>query len=110
MYYLKKRLEVAGAHCLQLDYASKCANLHGHNWIVTVYCKAENLNQNGMVTDFSDIKSRVMVLDHQNLNEMLKGINPTAENLAHYLCLIIPNCYRVDVVESENNEASYVLD
>jgi len=31
-------MEIAGAHRLELDYESKCSNLHGHNWIVTVYC------------------------------------------------------------------------
>ena len=38
MYYVSKRMEIAGAHHLELPYDSKCENLHGHNWIVTVYC------------------------------------------------------------------------
>ena len=38
MYYVKKRMEIAGAHNLKLPYESKCQNVHGHNWIVTVYC------------------------------------------------------------------------
>ena len=111
MYYLKKRLEVAGAHCLTLDYESKCTNMHGHNWIITVYCKAEQLNSNGMVTDFTKIKEAVMVLDHKNINTILpEGMNPTAENIAKWIVDMVPNCYRADVIESENNEASYVQD
>ena len=39
MYYVSKRMEIAGAHHLELPYDSKCEKLHGHNWIVTVYCK-----------------------------------------------------------------------
>ena len=35
MFYVKKRLEISASHRLDLDYPSKCANLHGHNWIVT---------------------------------------------------------------------------
>ena len=31
MYYVSKRMEVAGAHRLDLPYESKCSNLHGHN-------------------------------------------------------------------------------
>jgi len=108
MYYLKKRIEVAGAHCLTLDYESKCANAHGHNWMITIYCKAETLNQNGMVVDFTSIKEKVMALDHKNLN-MIFNFNPTAENIAKYLVDAIPHCYRADVIESENNEASYEL-
>ncbi len=28
MYYVSKRMEIAGAHNLKLDYESKCTNLH----------------------------------------------------------------------------------
>ena len=59
MYYVSKRLEISAAHRLDLDYESKCTAIHGHNWIVTVYCRAAELNRNGMVTDFTDIKRMV---------------------------------------------------
>ena len=51
MYYVAKTMEIAGAHSLHLSYESKCEKLHGHNWIITVYCKAKELNQDGMVCD-----------------------------------------------------------
>ena len=38
MYTVIKRMEVSAAHFLKLSYPSKCENLHGHNWIITVYC------------------------------------------------------------------------
>ena len=44
MYYVKKRLEISSAHALHLSYESKCEALHGHNWIVQIYCKSEKLN------------------------------------------------------------------
>lgn len=44
MYYITKRIEVAYAHQLSLDYTSKCRNLHGHNGVITLYCCAESLN------------------------------------------------------------------
>lgn len=110
MYYLTKRIEISAAHRLTLDYDSKCSRLHGHNWIITVHCRAKELNSNGMVTDFSVIKDSVLnLLDHKELNEVV-DFNPTAENMAHYLCSIIPNCYRVDIQESEGNAASYEKD
>lgn len=110
MYYITKRFEISGAHSLTLDYPSKCSNLHGHNWIITVHCRAEKLNQNGMVTDFSHIKDIVSgKFDHANFNEIL-SCNPTAENIARYICDSIDNCYRVDVQESEGNTASYVVE
>jgi 6-pyruvoyltetrahydropterin/6-carboxytetrahydropterin synthase len=109
MYYLKKKMEVAGAHHLNLDYSSKCSNIHGHNWVVTIYCKSEILDKNGMIVDFTSIKNIVNQLDHQDINNVV-GMNPTAENLARWLCEQIPYCYRIDISETENNEASYVLE
>lgn len=110
MYYLTKRLEISAAHRLTLSYDSKCTNTHGHNWIITVHCRAAKLNADGMVTDFTHIKNTVMDrLDHANLNDVLP-FNPTAENIARWICDNVPNCYRVDVQESEGNIASYQRD
>ena len=107
MYYVSKRMEIAGAHRLQLSYDSKCSNLHGHNWIVTVFCCSSCLNADGMVCDFAHIKREVHgFLDHQNLNEILP-FNPTAENIARWICDLVPNCYKVEVRESEGNVAIY---
>lgn len=111
MFYITKRIEIAGAHRLNLNYESKCQNLHGHNWIITIYCKSEKLDANGMVCDFTHIKRAVHEkLDHQVINEVIDGINPTAENMAKWICSQIPNCYRVSVQESEGNVAIYEED
>lgn len=37
MYTVIKRMEVSASHSLKLSYQSKCENLHGHNWIITVF-------------------------------------------------------------------------
>ena len=41
MYTVIKRMEISASHSLKLSYRSKCENLHGHNWIITVYCRFE---------------------------------------------------------------------
>ena len=110
MYYITKRFELAGCHRLELSYESKCSRKHGHNWIITIYCRAAELTPYGMVTDFSHIKSQITeMLDHRDFNEVLP-FNPTAENIARHLCDMVSNCYRVDVQESEGNIASYERD
>lgn len=107
MFRVQKTFEIAGSHQLCLDYESKCKAVHGHNWTVTVYCKAEHLDDNGMVVDFGHIKSLIHdKLDHKHLNDVL-DFNPTAENIAFWIVETVPNCYRADVQESLGNVATY---
>ncbi len=98
MYEVKKRFEISAAHKLDLDYDSKCTNFHGHNWIIDVL-------------DFTHIKRKIQdKFDHKVINEVVP-FNPTAENLAKYICdELAPFCYRVDVQESQDNIASYIKD
>jgi len=103
-------MEISASHHLDLSYESKCKNLHGHNWIVTVFCKSKELNKDGMVMDFKHIKNKVHdYLDHGNLNELLT-FNPTAENIAKWIAEEIPTCWKVQVQESEGNIAIYEKD
>lgn len=114
MYYISKRMEIAGAHKLSLPYESKCSNLHGHNWIVTVYCKAKELNSVGMIIDFAKVKKEIHgLLDHSYVNDIVAPLNPTAENMAKWICDETSKlcetgfCYKVSVQESEGNIAIY---
>jgi len=70
----------------------KCdnANGHGHNYIIMVSVKGPVDPETGMVIDLKrlkDIVRREVIdrVDHRNLNEdvdFLRGVIPTAENLA----------------------------
>ena len=108
MYRVKKRIEISAAHKLILDYDSKCNDLHGHNWIIYVYLQSEELDSNGMVYDFTQIKDEIISsLDHKCLNDVL-DCNPTAENIAKWICdKRGEKCYKVTVQESEGNIAEY---
>lgn len=68
----------------------KCANLHGHNYVLEVVVAGEIQEATGYVMDLkqlSDVISRRVIqdVDHRNLNTdvpWLRGRIPTAENLA----------------------------
>lgn len=105
IYSVSKQMEIAACHQLNLSYKSKCANLHGHNWRITVFCASDKLNEDGMVKDFKHIKDQVHgYLDHGNLNELLP-FNPTAENIAKWIVDQFPECYKAIVQESDGNVA-----
>src|ERR1700704_3685499 len=86
----------AAAHALR-NYKGGWENLHGHNFKVQVVLAGETLDEGGMLVDFIDVKNlmgKVMArLDHQNLNETppFDVKNPSAENIAQYLCTEMTN-------------------
>ncbi len=68
----------------------KCANLHGHNYVLEIVVAGEIGQATGYVLDLkqlSDVICRLIIqdVDHRNLNTdvaWLDGLIPTAENLA----------------------------
>lgn len=125
MYELElSNYEIAGAHNLKLPYESPCQNLHGHNWLVSVWIKATKLAPHGMILDFKHIKDFLKTFDHCYINERLKelgyDVNPTAENMAEIFANFIAeqakaeNCkdiveIKVGVQEADHNIAYCTL-
>jgi len=106
MYSLKITFEISAAHLLNLSYRSPCTNIHGHNYIITMFFGASELNPDGMIIDMSKVKNEVKkIFDHQYLNDVLS--QPTAENMACFLCKKYPQCFKVIVQETQGGEASY---
>ncbi len=102
MYLVTKRIEFCYGHRL-LDYDGICKHPHGHNAIVEVDVRTDQLDSRNMVADFSDIKKIVkgwidreldhkMILRHddplvaplQALGEPIYIVdsNPTVERIA----------------------------
>lgn len=65
MYILKISASFDSAHFLA-GYHGKCANLHGHHWVIEVEAGQETLQaegeKRGMVIDFGDLKKAVRTL------------------------------------------------
>ena len=80
----------AAAHALR-NYRGKCENVHGHNYRVQVAIEGPELDGNGLLHDFTDLKQRLRsmteYLDHRFINELkpFDQINPSAENIAKFI-------------------------
>lgn len=77
------------AHFLR-NYKGKCAQLHGHRYVVETAVRLATLDNSGIAFDFADLKAILRgladELDHENLNELrqFEGIETSAENQARY--------------------------
>jgi len=127
-FIVKATKTISAAHHLNLPYASKCRNQHGHNYTITVTCSAAEVDSLGMVVDFTLVKNTFDIFDHQYLNDYLSPEqNPTAEFLAKLVATRLvsrvpehwqtlpnytpPQDFRIDSVEvseTEGNVACYI--
>jgi 6-pyruvoyltetrahydropterin/6-carboxytetrahydropterin synthase len=91
MFEISVEYTFAAGHALR-NYKGKCENVHGHNYKVRVTLAGDKLNEAGLLMDFvelrAQIKALVEKLDHRFLNDIppFDQLNPSAENLAKYIC------------------------
>ena len=127
MFEVRVEADFAAAHFLK-DYNGKCENLHGHNYKVFAHVRGNNLNEGGMLLDFSKLKDALRktckILDHTNLNDFpFFNQNPSAEKIALFIFENIkkelneskdiqkePFLYAVDVFETETSRARYIAE
>jgi 6-pyruvoyltetrahydropterin/6-carboxytetrahydropterin synthase len=105
MYRVSRQIDFCYGHRL-LNYEGKCRYLHGHNGRAEIAIAAEQLDERGMVLDFTAIKDVVSRWIDQNLDHRmilhrddpivpllqqaaeplyLIDRNPTAENIARLI-------------------------
>ena len=132
MIYITRKLEFCASHRLyNPEYSDEknaevfglCNNPngHGHNYVMEVTVRGEVHPETGMVLDLKALKKLVneeiiLKVDHKNLNvdvPFLKGIIPTAENLAiHFWEALEPKLgngqlHEIKLYESERNFVIY---
>ena len=132
MVYLTRKEHFCASHRLynprfseqkNLEIYGKCAypNGHGHNYEIEVSVAGDPDKNTGMILDLkklSDIIEEEILtkVDHKHLNfdvDFLKGVIPTAENLAivfwRILCPKITSgrLFSIKVYETPNNFAEY---
>ena len=132
MIFITRKIEFSAGHRLfNPDFSDEknettfglCNNPngHGHNYVLEVTLSGEVCDDTGMVFDLKELKKltqREIIdkVDHKNLNvdvDYLKGIIPTAENLAIKFWEILEpkitkgRLYEIKLYESERNYVAY---
>jgi len=93
----------------------KCANLHGHSYVVKITVEGPVDPETGWVQDFYDLGEAFAPvrtqLDHQYLNELPGLSNPTSEVLAEWLYVELkaklPWLTQVEVKETKTSGCVY---
>jgi len=132
MFFVTRRVVFSAAHRLYNPKFSdeennrifgKCSNpnWHGHNYTLEVVVAGEINPETGYVIDIKMLKEIIFKnvidkVDHKNLNldtDFMKGIIPTAENIAGAIWGQLVNkisggkLYSVKLYETENNYFEY---
>jgi 6-pyruvoyltetrahydropterin/6-carboxytetrahydropterin synthase len=119
MYELTVEMGFSAAHCLP-EHPGRCAQLHGHSYRALITVAGDQLNAQGMLLDFADLKAMceraLAPLDHTYLNELpaFARTAPTAEAIAQHLYRELAaylagaaRLARVTVYESDTSFATY---
>lgn len=114
---LKKEFTFDAAHHLN-NYVGKCADNHGHRFVLVVEISSNYDLEKGFRYDFGEMKKIITEhiinkLDHKDLNRVLP-YNPTAENICLWcmeqLFIIGYPVLSVTVYETETNSTTLTKD
>jgi 6-pyruvoyltetrahydropterin/6-carboxytetrahydropterin synthase len=89
MFQVSVEETFSSGHALR-GYKGKCENTHGHNYRVQVTLEGPQLDNIGLLVDFTHLKEVmrgvIKRLDHQFINDLepFTTVNPSAENMAKY--------------------------
>jgi len=106
---IRKKFKAEVAHRLVSSYSKACGNIHGHSYTYDVVLAGKQLNKDGMVMDFGEVKDKLnwfmdkfdhclvladfdpitpdmrKILDRENMKYMIVPYNSTAENQAVHI-------------------------
>lgn len=119
MFHIEKTFYFEAGHVL-VHHDGKCAEPHGHSYVLTVHLRSEILHSDGpkknMIIDFQDISSIVKpmifeYLDHKWLNTSLENDSTTAEFIAKWifdhLKPKLPYLFAVTLFETATSKVYY---
>lgn len=119
-FELNKDMHFAAAHFIPDERAGKCAFTHGHTYFVNLTIVGEQLDEMGMLVNFSDLKKIVHdKYDHQLLNNFpeYERRAPSTEEVSRQICQLVethlatlpnePKCIQVVVRETPTSYCIY---
>ena len=119
-FELNKDMHFAAAHFIPDERAGKCAFTHGHTYFVNLTIAGEQLDEMGMLVNFSDLKKIVHdKYDHQLLNDFpeYKKRAPSTEEVSRQIYQLIekhlvtlpnkPKCLQIIVRETPTSYCIY---
>ena len=110
VFTIRKTFKFEAAHRLTTSFSKKCQQVHGHSYKLELFLQTDELNKDGMVIDFGQVKqlfqSNLELWDHRIILQrgdpvgrklmevvtdgypciglIIVDFNPTAENMAKY--------------------------
>jgi len=133
MYIIRKKFRFEMAHKLEKAYTKECmTRIHGHSFILELFFKSKELDENGFIIDFKLVKDKlndyIKLWDHalvlsagedpKNTDHLQDYVdikfvdyNPTCEavskDMYDYIKKIFPNLSKVRLHETEDGYAEY---
>jgi len=82
---LHTEFDFDSAHQLE-GHDGHCQNFHGHTYLCELWFKGDSSRRDkvGILVDFGIVREIRELLDHKNLNEVIKE-NPTAETISMWI-------------------------
>lgn len=114
MFTISKEFHFSASHQLNgLAEGHPCSRLHGHNYVIRVFLRG-NLNKEGFVQDYNDLKPITdwvdNVLDHRNLNDVFE-FQTSVENMSKYIFdkfkPLFPLLFAVEMSETPKTNCRY---
>ena len=119
-FELNKDFNFSAAHYIPCEDAGKCMRTHGHTYFVNITIAGDELDHNGSLVNFADLKKLIHnQFDHHLLNDLepFKGKNPSTEIVAQTIYTMVkdylskrdnqPKCVQVFLRETPTSYVVY---
>ena len=119
-FELNKDFNFSAAHYIPSEDAGKSMRTHGHTYFVNITIAGDELDHNGFLVNFSDLKKLIHdQFDHYLLNDLVqfKGKSPSTEIVAQTIYQMVqsylkdqknqPKCVQVYLRETPTSYVVY---